>query len=44
MKQTLSSITSFDVDSGILIFTGHLVVTWKDELHTWTSADFGGVS
>ena len=44
MKQTLSSITCFDVDSGILIFTGHLVVTWRDELHTWTSADFGGVS
>ena len=44
MKQTMSSITSFDVDNGILIFTGHLVVTWRDELHTWSPADFGGVS
>ena len=43
MKQTVSSITSFDSDSGILMSTGHLLVTWRDELHTWLPRDFGGV-
>ena len=44
IKLSVSSITNFEVDSGILMFTGQLVVTWRDTIHTWTTADFGGIS
>ena len=44
IKLSVSSITNFEVDSGILMFTGQLVVTWRDDIHTWTTADFGGIS
>ena len=44
MRQTVSTITNFYVDSGILMYTGRLVVTWRDEFRTWSSADYGGVS
>lgn len=44
MKLAVSSLTDFDFGSGVLTFTGRMVVRWVDEVHTWNTADFGNVS